>query len=101
MKDAKNDSNRTLLSLVDIVMEIAKFTSIYKEHILIFVQYKKVLLPLRNVYINLYMFFTAAEIDLFQKIPYKDCPFNNFRNWLRNPKGWTYQLAMAYKYGNT
>ncbi len=101
MKDAKNDSNRTLLSLVDIVMEIAKFTSIYKEHIRIFVQYKKVLLPLRNIYINLYMLFTAAEIDLFQKVPYKDCPFTNLRNWLRKPKNWTWQLAMAYKYGNT
>ena len=101
-KEAEKDSNKTLLSIVGVVKMISQFIALYEEHKLkLWREWREWFKPLVDVYINLYMLFTAAEIDLFQKLPFNDCPFNNPRNWLRNPKAWNIQLVKAYKYGNT
>jgi len=102
IKESKKDSDKTLLNIVDIVKLISQILSLYEENKrMILFDYGKVLKPLRDTYVCLYMLFTAAEIDLFQKVKSKDCPFNNLLNWLGNPKAWEVQLARAYKYGNT
>lgn len=101
MQEAEKDCNKTLLKLVDIVKLIAQFISLFEEFRCMFWNNREVMKPLIDTYISLYMLFTAAEIDLFQKVPFSECPFNNLRNWLRNPKAWNIQMAKAYKYGNT
>ena len=101
MQEAEKDCNKTLLNLVNIVKLMAQFISLFEEYRRMFWNNREVMKPLLDTYISLYMLFTAAEIDLFQKVPLNECPFDNLHNWLRNPKAWNIQLAKAYKYGNT
>lgn len=101
IQEAEKDSNKTLLKIVDIIKLIAQFISLFEEYRCMFWGNREVMKPLIVTYISLYMLFTAAGIDLLQKIPFEECPFNNLRNWLRKPKAWNVQLAKAYRYGNT
>lgn len=99
---AERDSDKTLLSIVNVTKKMSVFIAIYEEYKpKLWREHRKWFKPLVDVYINLYMLFTAAEIDLFQKVKSNDCPFNNLLNWLGNLRAWNVQLARAYKYGNT